>query len=469
MDRPTSRQPRRHRSLGVSAPLMNSVSWKDLDWEDINWELTDIYVDALTNNQTDTVSVQEAFLSLLRPEHFTVDVLGDANFLHSTILGSKGVEDLLLDNRHIHRTLKEFLCLKEEDFFRDYFETLINMAWPDTTRLLVCCSQETGKDTTETCDKPDYVFGSRAKQVNGESVSPLTLAPHFLTSAFEDRQQEMLTAAFIASTLSFNGESVAVGLSGIWDLGPAGTRFVPRDMPDVYTHELGAAWGNMFLDCASRDKDHFMCQDAIEQFDVDGLDPMHHGVPMFTCSDSKVDGTSSLEGWGNSCFTQDSESTDDNGCGFVRAVGRCSEVCFLGHCGMSRPPREGRVLENVIQVYLSSHDWEKQYQPQLLQGEEPPNPKTANLSYIGAISVVVLSLFVIIGFLIEKKFHKPPSKPKPEPIDDPEKMTSTDNSDNSKIVMEAMQQSVTENLDYTDDFFTYMPTSVKDIIMTSDR
>jgi hypothetical protein len=455
---------------------INGFQWRDLDWKDIDWDQAGIDINALTNNQTDTTTVHEAFLSLLQPHWFSADVVGDANFLHPSILGPAGVDRHLLDNRHIHTSLKEFLCLDETDFFRDYFGALVDFAWPDTARLLVCCLEDAGKETSNACDRPSYVFGSRAEEVNNQQVPPLTIAPHFLTSDFDETQQEMLTAAFIAM-LNVKGAHVAMELTGIWDLGPAGTRFAPRQNSGVYKHELGAAWGNMFLDCNDRDRDHHMCKDSYDGI-VLGRDPIYRGVPMFTCSGDQNDGLFPLHEWGKSCFSQGMDTASAHGCGFVVAVGACNVVCLLGHCGFSRPPREDRVTTNVIQVYLSDFDWEQeqevnqnsptQISPTQEPHQKPDNgsmePETTDFSYLGAISVVVLGLFICFGFLFEKKCHRP--TPKPAKNDNPEESSST-GSDKSIILQGLANRGETESARSSVDIFSFRPTPVKDIMQSN--
>jgi Collagen triple helix repeat (20 copies) len=166
--------------------------------------------------------------ALLVPARFSQDELG-SNWIDTNLLGSPGVGDLrnvssvedgILDNRHIPEDLKEMLCnsAEEEDVltFRSYFSALIELAWPKTAALKICCSDPAGKNASAACLDPDLIFTSTTPEM--QDFEAPVFAPHFLTEKFEAEQQEALTAGLIPK---FNtvGQHLVMDLHGILDLG----------------------------------------------------------------------------------------------------------------------------------------------------------------------------------------------------------------------------------------------------------
>jgi len=278
----------------------------------------------------------------LPPSALTQDVLGAENWIDPESLGPSGVNGVL-DNRHISSTLHEMLCDDGigGEALREYFGTLVGLAWPSQAEFHLCCSQPAGKEATLACLDPDYAFG-----VDDE---PPALAPHFLTPAFGPEQQEVLTAALV-SKFNVHGTQLAMEVAGRLDLGAAGLRFLPREDWDDFPHELGQAWGNMFLDCLGDDADHVLCQASVETDRAIGRNPDYHPYALFTCSGQHEDYP--VKEMGKSCFSEDMDTNDKDGCGLVAAVGPCERVCVAGFCGINQPPIEGHGTTNVLYVYM---------------------------------------------------------------------------------------------------------------------
>ena len=306
-------------------------------------------------------NVQGGWNSYFLPTKFSAADLG-TNSIHPDRLGPSGVGDLsnvpeiednVLDNRFISPELKEMLCFEdatnngETVTFRDYFSVLVDLAWPPNAEFRLCCSELAGTSATSPCLEPDYVFSSQP-QVAG--LEPLILAPHFLTQQFESGQQEALTAALIAK---FNvlGQTLIMDLTGRFDLGAAGTRFIAGKEPG-FDYYLGNAWGNMFLDCSKEDKDHVLCQASTEGDRDIGRDADYYELPMFTCDGQS--GYPTTES-GKACFSPDMETNIRDGCDWVSAVGPCNQVCVGGFCGVNDPPLEHRGTTNVLYIYMREY------------------------------------------------------------------------------------------------------------------
>lgn len=304
---------------------------------------------------------QKGWSSFFLPIHFTQAVLKD-NAIDSSLLGPLGVGDLsavpgiennVLDNRFISEELKVMLCHQEETgtngeiTFRNYFSVLIDLAWPSNAEFWLCCSEPAGASASSACLKPDHVFSS-VPEVEG--LEPLEFAPHFLTGMFETGQQEALTAALIAK-FNVHGKTLLMDLTGRFDLGPAGTRFIGGKIPG-FDHYLGNAWGNMFLDCNGVDKNNVICKASMEEDRTLGRDPEFYNLPMFTCSGQSEYPT--LES-GKACFSKDMETNKEDGCGWVAAAGPCNQVCVGGFCGANDPPIEERGTTNVLYIYMQDY------------------------------------------------------------------------------------------------------------------
>jgi len=296
---------------------------------------------------------------LLVPVELNEAALGD-NWINPESLGPAGVGDLsVLDNRHISTPLKALLCDDSDGaLYRDYLDALIGLAWPSDTVFQLCCAQAAGRDTNAPCQDPDFVFQSTVDDDGGgaSSVEPPTLAPHFLTQGFGLEQQMVLTAAVIAK-INTNGRALMMEIAGRLDLGePVGTRFHPREHSEEFPHELGQAWGNMFLNCAKDVgvSDLWMCRASLENDREIGRDPAYQPYPMFTCSGT-IGNYYPLEEAGMSCFSKDMETNTKNGCGLVASAGSCDKVCLGGFCGVNQPPVEGHGTTNVVYVYMSDY------------------------------------------------------------------------------------------------------------------
>ena len=127
-----------------------------------------------------------------------------------------------------------------------------------------------------------------------------------------------MTAALIAK---FNtlGKSLIMDLTGLFNLGLAGTRFVGGKEPG-FDYYLGNAWGNMFLDCSNTDSDDVLCKASTESDRFIGRDPQYYNLPMFTCTGQSDFPTAES---GKACFSQDMETNVRDGCDWVSAVGPC--------------------------------------------------------------------------------------------------------------------------------------------------
>lgn len=250
----------------------------------------------------------------------------------------------------------------------------------------VCCHEPAGINATSPCEEPDYIFATSYVDIDGESVPPAGLAPHFLTMQFGEGQQELLTASLIAK-LNVHGQKLSMELTGVWDLGDAGTRFEPREMPDEYPHYLGAAWGNVFLECDGEDADHVLCQASMEKDTIIGRDAIYFGTPMFSCNGDQDNGLFPVHESFKSCFSEGMESREANGCALVAAAGPCNEVCVAGFCGVNNPPIENRVTRNVIHVYLSDYD----------SSQDSKNLDPAVISVISVLSFVLLCALIFFG------------------------------------------------------------------------
>lgn len=284
------------------------------------------------------------------PSALSQGSLGDENWINPDSLDASGVHGVL-DNRHIPNDLKVALCESTE--IRNYFETLIELAWPSDAEFHLCCG-----DIASECLEPDYIFSS--KTGDDSTLTPPAFAPHFLTVLFGPGQQETLTAALIAK-INTRGERLLMELAGRFDLGAAGMRFEPRQEFDDFHYELGQAWGNVFLDCATEDgtaganATDVLCEASLEKDRTIGRDSAHHPYPMFTCSGRDSE-RYPIEESGKSCFSQDMATNAEDGCDLVAAVGPCDTVCVGGFCGVNQPPLPGRGTTNVMYVYMKEFD-----------------------------------------------------------------------------------------------------------------
>jgi len=292
----------------------------------------------------DGLALPESVIEVNRwlvPSALSRDTLGDKN----------SIDRGILDNRHISNDLKVALCESSET--RSYFETLIELAWRSDTEFHLCCG-----DHATACFDPDFVFSSKAN--DDSTLPPPAFAPHFLTKLFGPGQQETLTAALIAK-LNTRGESLLMEVAGRFDLGADGVILEPRKEYEDFPYELGRAWGNMFLDCIEGDGNngtdagHVLCEASLEIDRTIGRNSLYHPYPMFTCSGSDSD-QYPIEEAGESCFSQDMETNNKDGCGLVAAVGPCDKVCVNGFCGVNQPPLVGRGTINVMHVYVNEFD-----------------------------------------------------------------------------------------------------------------
>jgi len=304
----------------------------------------------------------KAWNAFLRPDQFSQSSLGD-NWINTELLGSDGVggdltelgiEDNILDNRFITEDLKAALCQEEENTngeltFRTYFATLIELGWPRNAKLHVCCAEPAGASAASPCLDPDFVFTSDTPELNG--FEELAFAPHFLTEKFEAGQQEALTAALIAK-FNTQGKHLVMDLTGRFDLGAAGQRFIAGRKPGFGTY-LGNSWGNAFLDCAGEDKDNVLCKASTEEERDIGRDPKYFNLPMFTCSSNNDYPTFES---GKACFSKNMQTNIEDGCDFVAAAGPCDHVCVAGFCGVNEVPLEDHGTTNVLYVYLADYD-----------------------------------------------------------------------------------------------------------------
>ena len=180
------------------------------------------------SNLNGLTSLYTEWNALFRPSRFSSAELGSNWFDASLLFGENATSSsssnppaaaVVWDNRHIHEDLKQMLCLNEEDedetdgYFRTYFTTLIELAWPEHFHLHVCCDMPSSANATLPCAEPDWQFNSHV-----DGYEPIVLAPHFLTDQFGPGQQEGLTAALIAE---FNvlGKHLEMDLLGHFDLG----------------------------------------------------------------------------------------------------------------------------------------------------------------------------------------------------------------------------------------------------------
>jgi hypothetical protein len=287
--------------------------------------------------------------------------------------------------------------------------------------LHVCCKEPAGVDASTSCDEPDYIFASTYFEHGGESLHPLGFAPHFLTSQFGGGQQELLTAGLITK-FNVHGQKLNMELTGVWDLGDAGTRFEPRETPDEFPHYLGAAWGNMFLDCDGEDADNVMCEASMEKDRSIGRNPVFFGTPMFSCSGEQDNGLFPIHESGKSCFSEDMETAEANGCSLIAAAGPCDEVCVSGLCGVNNPPIENRVTRNVIHVYLSDYTKKRAQQG-----------RTLDPAVIAVISVLSTVLFCLLIFFGRKLWIRTSERP----IDVAKNPTVSDDEENNTAVEES--------------------------------
>jgi hypothetical protein len=236
------------------------------------------------------------------------------------------------------------------------------------------------------------------------------LAPHFLTEKFESGQQEALTAAVIAK-INTQGQHLVMDLTGRFDLGAADTRFISGKNPS-FPNFLGNAWGNMFLDCFGNDAHHVLCQASKEEDCKLGRDSQFQGAPIFTCFGQSSYPTKES---GKACFSKDMATNDQDGCGFVAAVGPCDEVCVGGFCGVNMPPLEGRGTTNVLYIYMG----------------EFPSTESEDMNLGMLIGLPVLS-FVLLSMVVYKliviKCSKKATKMKfAEPADRKDLAATTEN------------------------------------------
>lgn len=154
-----------------------------------------------------------------------------------------------------------------------------------------------------------------------------------------------------------------MALVGHWDLGKAGIRNEPLEDPDIFPYEVGAAWGNLFLDCEIRgsDEEHVLCEASNEIDRELERDEDYQKYAAFTCAGASVtDETYPIHEMGKSCFSEDQETNDDHDCPFFAATGPCVNVCQkdgdMTFCGVNKPPVEGRGTTNVVWVYLPEPD-----------------------------------------------------------------------------------------------------------------
>ena len=326
------------------------------------------------------------------PDQFSEHALGD-NWIDLALLGPSGVGDLsnipgiddnILDNHFITEDLKMMLCQEDDatstdhgTTFREYFSELVELAWPHNAKFRLCCSELAGSNATLACLAPDYIFPQ-----GDNDFEPLVLAPHFLTEKFESGQQEALTAALIAK-LNVRGIHLVMDLTGHFDLGLGGTRFIAGKNPN-FGNYLGNAWCNMFLDCFGDDADHVLCQALTEGDRMLGRNPQFYNLPMFTCMGQSDYPTFES---GKACFGKDMAMNMQDGCGFVAAVGPCDEVCVGGFCGVNKPPLEGHGSTNVIYIYMSDY----------------PNNKDKTLGLKIALPILAFILVSIIVYMMWKR------------------------------------------------------------------
>ena len=83
---------------------------------------------------------------------FSSTYIGETNWITLQVSDKLGVDNLILDNRHIHNEMKQTICTDE--LFREYLQVLIDLAWPQSAVLQICCDQPAGKDSAiEQCVK----------------------------------------------------------------------------------------------------------------------------------------------------------------------------------------------------------------------------------------------------------------------------------------------------------------------------
>jgi hypothetical protein len=395
----------------LGATSIQGFQWQtSVEWSDVLKQIDKQYQDTLMRlSKNQTIPLQQGFNALFTPDLYKSGLFN--SWPDDPILGTDGVEGLTLDQRHLPSVLTALLCLNDIDYFREYLSTLIDLAWPTSAKLNICCNAPAA---IQECTSPDYAMQSITLQTNGEFYPPPVFAPHFLTPGFEEGQQQVLTAGFIMQLRVPHTKMLTVEVSGVWDLGLAGTRFHPRDRPDIYSHELGATFGNMFLDCYGNDGldlRNTLCQASLEIEHHIGRDALFHGIPLFTCHGGETnENSTNIDGYMQSCFAQDMKTAKEQGCGYVAAIGACDDFCLEGYCGANKPPQYNKVVQNVIYVHVSDQELAV---PNVLEasGELEEQSVSSNLGYFAGVSVTILALFVLMGFCLEK-YRKIQSKKK---------------------------------------------------------
>jgi hypothetical protein len=354
----------------------------------------------------------------LAPSQFSSDILG-SNWINPEDLGPAGVVGSL-DNRHVNAGLKEKLCLESDDQeggenFREAFQVLINFAWTPGAELRICCDDPVGKNATSACNDPDLIFAADPGVLHASEATP-GLAPHFLTEGFGVGQQEALSAAFIAK-INVYGKKLANEWVGRFDLGLAGTKIWAREFPEEFPHAIGAAWGNMFLDCLGQDSGHGLCQESIQAASKVGRDPSFDGIPLFTCS--HVNNYPISEA-GKACFSSNMELSVEGGCGFMATGGSCDEVCVGGFCGINKPPVADLGTTNVLYVYMSDYQ------------DDSSAATNKNLYFLFFLIPVAVAFLLAFAWMIQQKkasSKKTAEEPSvPSVIKDEEDVDTTDGS-----------------------------------------
>ena len=327
---------------------------------------------------------------------------------HNMFLDSNGVADQILTEDYLHPDLVDVLCGrssqedeqndKYSEYFHGYLTAVLDVAWPSSTELHVCCAGEC-TFTDPLLAENEYVFRG------GESA---VLAPHFLTPFFDDGQQEALTAGFIAK-LNTQELVLEQDVAGTFQLGgPAADVFMVRKDPEEYKHFLGATWGNMFLDCLDNDRGHVLCDASLENDRQIGRDEQFRTMPMFTCNGGS---TYPLDESGKSCFHTDMTSNDENGCGAVAATGRCDQVCLSGVCGVNIPPRVGLGTSNILYVYMKDFEGQQQQaETSSSDDDDIPGWGIALLVILGVAFVLILVLALEVLRLYRRNWKEDQAK-----------------------------------------------------------
>jgi len=351
----------------------------------------------------------------IHPKHLNPKGVGDLTMVPNiNNVGGRAClpgDTCVLDNRHVTSDLKESLCdatpvdmppiMLEQGadptvggVNRYYLDAMLYLAWPENAKLQICCDDPAFPDASEKCGTPSFTLPTES----GE----LAIAPHFLTPLFEERQQEALTAAFVAK---FNtlGKRMHMDLAGRFDLGPAGIKMISREDPSKYHYELGQSWGNMFLDCEGQDEDHPFCQASMENERILGRNVQYHKYPMFSCSGESLYPTKTS---GKSCYSLNMETNIAGGCDIVAAVGGCDTTCIGGFCGASEPPLDGLGTSNVLYVYMDEKDIAT------TSGEADDSVKLI----ISVVLPIVAAVVLLLGLIVWKnrKSSAPGKGPVPE-------------------------------------------------------